>query len=204
MKTKIFYLLLFAVFIFQNCQDSTENPSLDQRALKSTLATSTAFSDLVDLHVIFLDEGRKQYLALSKDERDELKAIMDRGGSVEELEKASGFAKLSTESSAKLPLAYNMLIKQLDAKYSYDVSDLRELIIAEVAAKRVATNSNGRTAQISCQTKCANGAEAYYWYMYDGCQAQTGQAGTCSDTAAAHAQSYYNGCMDGCGGTNPS
>jgi hypothetical protein len=197
MKARLFYLLLFAVLILQNCQDSNEKPRLDQDALKSTLTTSSNFNSVVDLRVTSLKDGRNKYLALSNEERDELKAIMDKGGSAEELQKAQGFAKIADQNSAKIPLAYNMLIKELDAKYSYNESDLRELITSEVTSRIVVSNSNGRTAQMLCSTKCANGAEAYYWYMYDGCRNKYGI--DCSQNASDAARNYYNGCMDGCG-----
>lgn len=101
------------------------------------------------------------------------------------------FALLSRETAPIVADEYNKLVESLSLRFAFSENDLSEIIVDSVSNAAIPSEASGRTAAMSCQTTCANKAEAYYWDVYRA----TGN----SDLAAFGAESFYAGCLTGCG-----
>jgi hypothetical protein len=196
MKNKFLFLFICSYF-FTNCNNSSnlEKIKLDSTSLPAVTQNYDAYRNLVSLRVNFMTQINENFAKSSVQDTDQMGRILKSYGTIENLVQNSSkseraiFSKLSLDSKLSLKDAYEKLVIQLGSKYEFNEDLLQSLLVTDVSARLSSITPNGRVA-ISCVGQCSNGAEAYYWRIYNSTRS--------SDLAAYGAESYMAGCVTGC------
>lgn len=183
--------------MFTNCNNSSslDKIKLDGSSLAVVVQNYDTYRNLVSLRVNFIEQISQNFATSSKQDTDQISQILKTYGTIENLIQNSSkserviFSRLSSDSKLPLRDAYYNLLAQLRSKYEFDENLLQSLLISDVSAKSKPSFPNGRTA-ISCAGQCSNGAEAFYWRIFDATQN--------SDLSAYGAEAYMAGCLNGC------